>query len=244
MTPLLLLLLACGGGDAAAPAVTPPASTPAPSTAPAPAEAAAAPAEPDIALYGLRGVDWACAPCQGLDLANLDEVKVSSWLERDPRYGGSKALDGKLETAWCEGADGPGVGETLRITLREERFLDAVGVRGGYFKGEELLVANGRIKALRLTTDAGHDEVMALADPTVALQRDPSIGPEHEAGHIEPGTWYERAATAEIPRHGMSSSDQPIRWLQLEITEVWPGSRYPDTCISEIELLLIDPEDR
>lgn len=200
--------------------------------------------DPGAAAYGLRGVDWACAVCQSLDLANLDEVQVSTFLQQDARYGGSKALDGQLATAWCEGVEGPGIGQTLRVRLRKPMLLNAVGMRGGYFKSEDLLAANGRVRAVRLTTSTGVDQVLRFADPAVPMRFDPSLGSASEAGPIPATEWFERAATGEMPRHAVQGGeDAPVEWLQLELLEVWPGSRYTDTCISEIELLVVDPAD-
>ena len=240
-------------------------AAPAPSTPPPAQDPAAGPADPstpvqggaalpttaadtDAAVYGLVGVDYACAPCQGLDLANLDEVRVSSHLKGEQRYSGSRALDGKLDTAWCEGADGTGVGETMRIRLRKPMFLDAVGMYGGYFKDEALLAKNGRIRAVRLTTSDGVDQILRFADPTVPLDHDPSVSPDSEPYTIAPGEWFSRMGRGEVPRHTVAGpvgggEAQPITWLNLEILEVWPGTEYEDTCLSEVDLLFVDPAE-
>ncbi|MCB9779597.1 MAG: hypothetical protein H6742_13620 [Alphaproteobacteria bacterium] len=244
---MLALLLACASTDPAPAAAPPP--PPAAETPAAPAPDAASPEDTlgkhdPLALYGLRGVDYACAPCQGLPLAELDDLKVSSYLDRNQRYAGSRALDGDLQTAWCEGAEGPGVGQTLRIVLRRPLLLEAVGLWGGYFKDAELLAANARVKTAKLTTSAGTEQLLHFADPTAPLARDPSLGSD-----APPITdWYAHMIQGEVPRLHVdppAGQDGPfeVTWLQLEVVDVYPGSRYADLCISELDLLVVDPRE-
>lgn len=202
--------------------------------------------DPGAAVYGMRGVDYACAVCQALEGKDLARVTATSSLAGG-RYQPAMALDGDLSTAWCEGAEGTGAGQALKIELARPLMLEAVGLRGGYFKTAELLAANGRIRAVRLRTDTGVDQVMRFADPAVPMAWDPSLGGP-EAGAIDPTRWFQQAREGEIPRHAVdraATAETPplVRWLSLELVEVWPGSRYGDTCLSEVELLLIDPAE-
>ncbi len=259
---MLLLLLACSSGAPAdAPAATPaaadrrqevqldPASTveaspasPLPSTA----------VDPGGAIYGMRGVDHACAPCIAVGPEHIAALTASSVLDDAPAYAASMLFDGKPETAWCEGVPGEGVpgegpGQTVRVELKRPMMLDAVGLRGGYFKNAELLGANGRVRSLRLRASNGQDQVLHFADPTVPLRWDPSLG-SGDAARVDPAGWFTQARDAEIARHsarpeGAAEDPTPVTWIELELLQVWPGSRYQDTCISEVELLVVDPEE-
>lgn len=194
------------------------------------------------AIYGMKGVDHGCAACQRLEASQV-KIKASSTLA-GKGYAVAGLLDDAVESAWCEGAPNPGVGEALRIELKQPMRLYAVGVRGGYFKSERLLADNARVKTLEVRTSAGANATLRLADPTVPLATDPSVPAEQAA--IDPATWFERAATGEIPRVLLGEDPAalaPVEWVELRVTGVFTGARYEDLCISELELLVIEPDE-
>lgn len=188
---------------------------------------------------GLRGVDYACAPCVGLSAIGVKSATASSSLDPADRYGPQMAVDGDLSTAWCEGTDGSGEGSTLRLAFDKPAIIEAVAVWGGFFKSEDLLKANGRVTQLRVRSDAGLNALVDYADPAVALETDPST-----MAPIEAGGWFEHSLQGESPWVGVrGDSEWPSHWIELRIEQVAPGGKYTDTCISEIDLLLIDPEE-
>ncbi len=194
------------------------------------------------AIYGMKGVDHGCAACQRLEASQVKITASSTLAGKGYAVGG--LLDDKVETAWCEGAPGPGVGETLRIQLSQPMRLYSVGVRGGYFKSEALLAANARVRMLEVRTSTGARATLGLRDPTVALATDPSMPADLAA--IPPSTWFQRAATGEIPRILLGEEPAamaPIEWVELRVAGVWTGARFEDLCISELELLVIDPDE-
>lgn len=189
--------------------------------------------------YGLHGVDLGCAACERL---GADQVRVEASSTLPGGYATSNLLDGKAATAWCEGADGPGVGATLRLSWPEPRVLYGLGLRGGYFKSEALLRANARPRTLRVRTSAGQERRVELADPAAALSIDPSLPPAMAA--IPAGSWFARARDAGPPVIMLAESPDPkatSTWVELTILEVWPGSKYADLCASEILVWTIDP---
>lgn len=189
--------------------------------------------------YGLQGVDLGCAACDLLGPAQL-RVEASSTLPGS--YATANLLDGKAATAWCEGADGPGVGATLRLSWPEPRVLYGLGLRGGTFKSEPLLRANARPRKVRIRTSAGLERQVELADPAVPLSSDPSLPPALAA--IPAGSWFARARDAGPPVIQLAESPDPkaaSTWVELTILEVWPGSRYADLCVSELLAWTIDP---
>lgn len=194
------------------------------------------------ANYGMMGVDHGCSACQRLGSRQVKLTASSTLAGKGYAVGG--LLDDKAETAWCEGAAGPGVGATLRIELTKPMRLYAVGMRGGYFKSEGLLAANGRVRTVEVRTSTGALSTLSLADPTIPLATDASM-PAAQA-RIAPETWFQRAATGEIPRVLLGedpAAQAPVEWVELRVAGVWTGSRFEDLCISELELLAIDPAD-
>lgn len=232
---MLILIAACG--SEAPSKESPPATAPVAAPAPVPSKPAGPRPTEGTATYGLRGVDYSCAPCgdllhqMGVDV----RAKASSTLKE--KYAAGNVIGSELSKAWCEGRDGPGVGETLRIDFGRPLHLDGVAVYGGFFKSADLLAANGRVKALRLTSDDGTDELVKLADPAEPLKTDPST-------QLPIDDWWTHLLAAEPPWHRTAhETDSPATWVQLEILEVYPGSKYTDTCISRVDVMTIDPEE-
>ena len=65
--------------------------------------------------YGVR-----CAELHDMTLlaAPVESVTAQSTLSPASRYGAPLALDGDLNTAWCEGVSGNGEGQTLKVGVR------------------------------------------------------------------------------------------------------------------------------
>ena len=122
-----------------------------------------------------------------------------------PRYDPWRAWDGERETAWVEGAFGPGQGEWLMAEFLEPGGYEVyrVGLLGGYSKGE-LFKKNNRIKAASLIFSNGSSQRIELEDKE-AMQ----------FFEIDP---------------------VKTEYVKLVIEEVYRGSKYDDTCVSEFEI--------
>jgi hypothetical protein len=190
------------------------------------------------AVYGLRGVDWACAPCGDLSSLGGGRVKVSSTLSPESQYGAQHLTDGDLDTAWCEGARGDGSGSTLTLELDRPVVLEAIGVWGAYLKSDKTLRDNHRVRSV--VARAGRARTSwTLADPAVPVARDPSTGAD-----VPAAGWLVHVKQSEPPWTGVRPlSSQPVRRVTLMIESVYPGSAADDLCISEIDLLGIDPAE-
>lgn len=229
-----MTLLACGGSEPA-PA---PAPTSAPAPAPAPEPEPEAPPAPEPGMFGMRGVDWACAVCSDLLSTPGVDVQVTASSVLDPeKYAASNVLGPDLAKAWCEGEkDGPGIGSTLKVEFGRPLMIDAIGVYGGFFKSLDLLGANGRIETFRLTTDNGVDQVYTLEDPAKPKKVDPSTSQPID-------DWFAALQQGEPPWQRVHGTEKPATWAQIEILSVYPGAKYTDTCVSRIDLLVVDPEE-
>lgn len=197
--------------------------------------------DPGATLYGMVGVDWACAPCEQVG-ASLAKASASTSLTGS--YDAGRVLDSKLDTAWCEGASGLGVGQTLRLDFEAPLLLDAIAIYGGYLKSPEVLEKNGRVRAVEVRTSAGTRQTVRLADPAVPMAFDPSLGPDRA---IDPAEWFTRIGKATEPwvrlaRRPGESERVTASWVELELQAIWPGSAYEDSCISEVVLLHVPPE--
>jgi hypothetical protein len=70
-------------------------------------------------------------------------------------YGAELAFDGDWATAWCEGADGPGIGEWIEMRAESPQRVCGILILNGYYKSEDLYLRNNSISKLKVVTDEG-----------------------------------------------------------------------------------------
>lgn len=146
-------------------------------------------------------------------------------------YSAARAIDGDWATAWCEGVKGSGLGESLEIAIdvpgagdRECRLLDFELVPG-LSVDDTLFRANGRLMAGRLER---------CDDPKDGFDFDLSDSkwdPNVWAGLRDdtPAAFADQEIT--IPSGVLGGVPACVR---LVIGKVKPGSKYADTCVSEL----------
>jgi hypothetical protein len=124
------------------------------------------------------------------------------------------AVDAKLETAWCEGAPGDGVGEWIEVRVDrppgKRTPLCAVQIVPGYAKSQATYRANGRVTRVRLASCQRPEAHLDLDVP------DTTAWPPTVALQVPPGALGDAAACFRLTILGVSKG------------------KYPDTCISNI----------
>ncbi len=163
----------------------------------------------------------AAGPSKPLPLLRADHAEASSYLQTDwnrftENYHPSYALDGDPKTAWVEGAEGLGVGASMTVPLspiaRARRLV--LRVRNGYQKSKALFAANAAPKVVRLALLSGDGRVV------------------HEARRELKRAWGWQSLELDVPEgRGFSA-------LRLTIEEAWPGKKYLDTCLSDLEIAI------
>src|SRR5262245_32037935 len=78
-------------------------------------------------------------------------------------YGPGHLL-GTSNGAWCEGASGPGTGQSVTFHLKPANVVGTVMVTNGYARDEKSFRNNGRIKRARVDTSAGYKSEITLED--------------------------------------------------------------------------------
>lgn len=144
-------------------------------------------------------------------LSPFAEVSASSHLPADRygTYGPFAAIDGSEETAWVEGVPGPGVGEWIQLTFPGAIELHALGFDVGFDKNADLFAKNNRIKKVTLVFSNGEQTSIEFED---------TRGMQEFAMVRAPGPNVETTS------------------VKVIIDEVYPGDRYDDTCLAEIEV--------
>jgi hypothetical protein len=156
----------------------------------------------------------------------IKTLNVSSFLKPDgfARYGKESMLDRDLRTAWVEGARGPEIGETITFEPKDA-YITEMAILNGYVADESRYYANARIKKLR-----------------VEIEFKPTKEP-HERRVQREITLPDRNYKLFKPRYPFSSVDwvveQPqddayIDKVKLTILEVYPGSKFEDTAVTEL----------
>ncbi|MBK1791156.1 NADase-type glycan-binding domain-containing protein [Persicirhabdus sediminis] len=114
---------------------------------------------------------------------------------------------GEKSFAWSEGVDGHGIGEVLDFTLNKEIELDSVLVENGYTRSEELFLSNSRVKDVTFVVNGKEEFKRTLLD----RRREQRID--------------------------LSECKTKMKTIQLRIDSVYPGSKYEDTCLSDVSFL-------
>lgn len=121
-------------------------------------------------------------------------------------YGPANTLDDDSATAWVEAASGNGIGEFITFIFDQPRQLSSVSLRNGYAKSDRIYSRNSRVKRLRISASNGSRIGLALHDTA---------------------DWQTSESFAQLGK---------VSWIKLEIEQVFPGSQYQDTAITEIRL--------
>lgn len=142
-------------------------------------------------------------------------AEVSSMLPtyKNKSYGGDRLIDGNISTPWVEGVDGNGEGQTIVLHLAAPERVYGILVYGGYLESEYLYGING--KPTNIKVDFGNGAVVEqrldngsrFRDGSVALQR---------------------------PDRVQLSQSVVTDTITITILEAEAGSKYQDTCISEM----------
>ena len=137
------------------------------------------------------------------------KVEASSYLTENLSSGEYShkpeyVLDDNLDTAWVEGVKGSGVNEWILLKFDNEIPLEMIYIINGYAKSQSLYKKNNRVKEIRVEFSDGSYSDLTLDDDTMDYQ---------------------------IFNFKESINTSYIKFTMLD---VYKGSKYDDTCISEI----------
>lgn len=173
--------------------------------------------EDNPGVWSITGNDcsWYCG-------GEMQNVTASSTLpdEGPFTYTANNAHDLRYDTAWVEGAPGPGIGQTLTYTFTNKcpRITDIL-IHTGYIKDESTWLKNNRVKTLELSINGTPTALIQLADTRAQQSFDLEllgIGPL-----------------------GRRADGEPLI-LTFKILDIYSGTTYDDTAITEIYFEGID----
>lgn len=119
-------------------------------------------------------------------------------------YGAYNLIDEDNSTAWVEGVNDAGIGQRIIFKADFPQTVKHIQILNGYCKSRDLYQKNNRVKTINIIFSDGTTIRKSLKDVYAEYQ--------------------------------LLVFDSPVVCdeLSIEIQEVYTGSKYNDTCISEI----------
>lgn len=164
--------------------------------------------------------------------------------------------DGDPGTCWAEGVKGHGIGEKIYLTVQGGP--KALIIINGYGKSPELYAKNGRVRKFKAVPLAAFNLPGDVSE-VATKYRAKSCGPPQmlevkdlQARQAIPlrfdwkavsertgalASEFDREFAKEIEERRAGCEDKYYQKLvlRLEVSEVYPGTKFEDTCISELE---------
>jgi hypothetical protein len=216
-------------------------------------------------LYsGFSPDDWTTLMFMGTACCSSELNPGDPWEGEIGPYTPRNLYDNNPATAWVEGVKGYGSGQYFIADLGY-RLPGKIEIRNGYQKSKSLFEKNSRVKNAKITLLAGFHmpgDVTEIAEAYTVKQigaenvvtlRD-MMGLQEISLPVDKKTAYKERVdlTKEFKidfrerLDDLSEYDTPMQlhyFLKFEIVDVYPGSAYDDTCISDIFFhdMTIDP---
>lgn len=141
------------------------------------------------------------------NLISWDRASASSVLvENLTVYEPINVLDQKSNTAWVEAVGGYGINEWLKIERNDLTDVSRIEIFNGFHKSNELYKNNGKLKEFRLDFSEGEYIYYKIDDS------------KYEIKYVE--LFFDRPVSTDS--------------IKLTIIDVFEGSSYEDTCITEV----------
>jgi hypothetical protein len=197
------------------------------------------------------------------DRFGVELVSQAPYLE-DPRvslrYSYVNLFDGQVDTSWAIGDGGPGT----VICLGIPRGAEEIRVVNGYAAKMDLFAKNNRVKRLKASLFMGYsfpDRVTELGQLFslygIGFERSLALADSISLQSVALGIDWDRVDEAakeaekrfeedclglsEFEREAYARGTIAEYLLRLEIVDVYPGSKWNDTCLSELSF---SPETR
>lgn len=175
------------------------------------------------------------------------------------KYGGHNLFDKSKYTAWVEGVEGPGTGEYVYLAMGKE-FPEQMVIFNGYQKNDDVFIKNNRVKTIRVSLFAGFmipgdvteigmyyylrqfdtEEVIGLEDRDGSQAIDMPFEQTrvNEFAEMSKKQFMEehKARLEKLKEDCPTYSTEPSFqfFVRIEILDVYKGSQWDDTCISDI----------
>ena len=144
------------------------------------------------------------------------------------RYTAYSVLDKNMQSAWCEGVKGPGIGEVIIAPF--DKTKSRFKIFSGYGKNKKTFEENNRIKSAKITLVYSKQPFMY------------STSEDSNTGKLD--TIFSKVInlkdvfgfqTVPLDLVKFKAGNWTQLYVAIEILDVYKGTKYDDTCITEIE---------
>lgn len=155
-----------------------------------------------------------------IDYSIIAKVTVSS--ELGERYQAANLFDNDFNTAWVEGVEGLGENEIIEIEFIDEVDIERLGFINGYTSDDYTYYNNGRVKKLKveLLSHNPVDDSNEVYDAVYEIE---------EKKYEDFNKNLLQSFMIELDERAWR-----IKKIRLTILDAYPGTKYEDTCISEL----------
>lgn len=148
------------------------------------------------------------------------------------KYAAYNLSDGDTRTAWVEGVDGHGVCEFVMVPSID--LSRPIYIWNGYGKSENLYNYNSRVKAANIhVIKGGYAGATQCGTYYVDIEKVARF--QVQLKDMNDYQLLDVQQLTEFGEGGSMREEGMNYWLGLEILEVYPGTKWSDTCISEIK---------
>ena len=148
-------------------------------------------------------------PINGAPALTKAEATATLKDYKDITYGAENVLDGDMTTCWAYPVEDEGA--TITLSSDEPQTVRGIRLTPAYAKSEKIALANNRVKSIRVELSDGATFDFALDSDL-------------------PGDLFGSLASFAF------DAAHEVTWVAVTVTDVYPGGKYTDTCISEIAL--------
>lgn len=181
------------------------------------------------------GTNWTLSRSSALK----ESIESPDFYERD------KAFDGNIETAWVEDGSGSGINEYImeyvchrdldnfnyQLSKRKNGINISIVINNGYCKNENLFLKNNRVKRAKIIL---YDTPISVGQNSTKIKDKPIIIYENKIELKD--TMDEQKFSFIINTRDDNLFSSPFIMIQLIILDVYPGTQYDNTAISEIKV--------
>ncbi len=123
-------------------------------------------------------------------------------------YGPNHLVTGE-DGAWCEGAAGPGIGESVTIEMDPRPRFRTISITNGYARTADAFRRNGRVKRAHIEAEGGYKTTVTLKD---------TRAPQRIRIPTSRALWV-KFTIAEV-HPGARGSDTCVTWLSVDHEEL------------------------
>ncbi len=162
-------------------------------------------------LLTLLSLNCRSAQAESLSLLPYYSNEASSWLESSENsYAPFHINDGDLSTAWVEGVEGDGIGESILLRSAPFSVIKEMTIWPGYYKSADLYQKNSVPTGIRISSGSSRADFDLSAYHPAYAENSPGYSIPFPEGFVTDGM------------------------ITLTILGARSGSLYHDSCLSEV----------